>query len=84
MLMSCPLQVTRLSAHSTFIWTTYELCGILAHLLRFESSSQLEHLVLLPDLDVVDLVLVEDHQGEGLVGMLPDTVPHQVRPVLNR
>ena len=49
----------------------------------FESGSQQELVVLLSDLDVVDFVLVEDHQGEGLVGQLPGAVPHQVRPVLN-
>lgn len=41
-------------------------------------------MVLLSDLDVVDFVLVVDHQGEGLTGQLPGAVPHQVRPVLNR
>lgn len=40
-------------------------------------------MVLLSDLDVVDFVLVEDHQGEGLVFQLPGAVPHQVGPVLN-
>lgn len=49
----------------------------------FESSSQHEPLVLLSDLNVVDFVLVEDHQGEGLVGELPGAVPHHVGPVLN-
>lgn len=53
------------------------------YLLSFESSSQHELLVLLSDLNVVDFVLVEDHQGEGLVGQLPGAVPHQVGPVLN-
>lgn len=40
--------------------------------------------MLLSDLDVVDFVLVVDHQGEGLIGQLPGAVPHQVCPVLNR
>lgn len=40
-------------------------------------------LALLFDLDVVDFVLVKDHQGEGLIGLLTGAVPHQVRPVLN-
>lgn len=53
------------------------------YLLDFESGSQQELLVLLSDLDVVDFVLVEDHQGEGLIGQLPGAVPHQVGPVLN-
>lgn len=53
------------------------------YLLDFESSSQHELLVLLPDLDVVDFVLVVDHQGEGLVRLLPGAVPHQVRPILD-
>lgn len=52
-------------------------------LLGFQSGSQLELLAVLPDLDVVDFVLVEDHEGEGLVGLLPGTVPHQVGPVLH-
>lgn len=52
------------------------------YLLDFESGSQQELLVLMSDLDVVDFVLVEDHQGEGLIGQLPGAVPHQVRPVL--
>lgn len=55
---------------------------VCAYLLRLESSSQLVLLVLLPDLDVVDLVLVQNHQGEWLVVLLPGAVPHQVRPIL--
>lgn len=35
------------------------------------------------DLDVVDFVLVEDHQGVGLIGQLPGAIPYQVSPVLN-
>lgn len=59
------------------------MVSVWVYLLRFESSSQLVLLVLQPDLDVVDLVLVEDHQSEGLVGLLPGAVPHQVGPILN-
>lgn len=57
--------------------------GRQVYLLGFESGSQQELLVLLSDLDVVDFVLVEDHEGEGLAGQLPGAVPHKVRPVLN-
>lgn len=53
------------------------------YLLRLESGSQQELLVLLSDLDVVDFVLVEDHEGEGLLVQLPGAVPHQVDAVLH-
>lgn len=52
------------------------------YLLALETSSQEELLVLLSDLDVVDFLLVEDHQGEGLPRQLPRAVPHQVCPIL--
>lgn len=51
-------------------------------LLDLETSSQQELVVLLSDLDVVDFLLVEDHQGEGLPSQLPHAVPHQVCPIL--
>lgn len=52
------------------------------YLLDLETGSQQEVLVLLSDLDVVDFVLVEDHQGEGLPSQLSHTVPHKVCPIL--
>ena len=57
--------------------------GRRVYLLGFEAGSQQELLVLLSDLDVVDFVLVEDHEGEGLARQLPGAVPHKVRAVLN-
>lgn len=53
------------------------------YLVDCASSPQKKLLVLLADLDVVDLVLVVDHQGERLIGLLPFAVPHQVCPILD-
>lgn len=51
-------------------------------LLYFESGPQQVFVVLNLDLDVVDLVLEQDHQSVGLNLRLSSAVPDQIRPIL--